>query len=180
MRRNRAKTLLVLAGSAAWLVALGWIDRATGYELSLFAFYTAPVAVVAWNLGQGPGIIVAFLASITWYWADRYAGDRYSAAFYGYWNTGMHFSSFLINAVTFSKIKRSLDRRHELERALLETRQQVTQLAGLVPFCPQCHKPHAPEHLRSAVESPQAATLPAASLCDECRIHIQTGTSQSA
>jgi hypothetical protein len=34
-----------------WLAVLGWIDRATGYGLGLFVFYTAPVAVLAWNLG---------------------------------------------------------------------------------------------------------------------------------
>ena len=43
---------MLFAGCAVWLAMLGWIDRATGYELGLFAFYTAPVAVVAWNLGQ--------------------------------------------------------------------------------------------------------------------------------
>jgi len=59
MRCNKAKTLMVFAGCAVWLAVLGWVDRATGYELGLFAFYTAPVAVVAWNLGQAPGIIVA-------------------------------------------------------------------------------------------------------------------------
>jgi len=98
----------MLAGCVLWLAGLGWIDRVTGYELGLFAFYTAPVGVVAWNLGRGPGMITAFIASVIWYMADRYAGDRYSSAFYGYWNTGMHFATFLINAVTFAKIKSSL------------------------------------------------------------------------
>src|SRR5258706_10716481 len=94
----------------------------------MFAFSTATVAVVACILGQAPGIIVAFIASVIWYMADRYAGDRYSAPFYGYWNTGMHFATFIINAVTFAKIKSGLDRRHELERTLLETRKQLKQL----------------------------------------------------
>jgi len=119
----------VLAGCSVWLGVLGWIDRATGYELGLFAFYTAPVAVAAWNLGRGPGIIVAFIASVIWYVADRFAGDRYSTPFYGYWNTGMHFTSFIINAVAFAKIKSSLDQRHKLERALAETREQLRQVA---------------------------------------------------
>ncbi len=79
MRCNKAKTLMVFAGCAVWLAVLGWVDRATGYELGLFAFYTAPVGVVAWNLGRGPGIIAAFIASVIWYMADRYAGDRYTA-----------------------------------------------------------------------------------------------------
>ena len=130
MRYAHAKTLLVLIGCAVYLAGLGLVDRATGYELGLFAFYTAPVAVVAWNLGQVPGALVAFIASVVWYLADRSAGDRYSSPFYGYWNTGMHFSSFIINAVTFAKIKSSLDQRHELERALRESQEQVRRLTA--------------------------------------------------
>ena len=107
--------------------------------------------------------------------ADRYAGDRYSAPFYGYWNTGMHFTTFIINAVTFAKIKSSLDQRHELERALVETREQVKQLAGLIPLCPQCRKPYVPEPLRAKAEECLAAmpseALPAA-LCDDCRERV--------
>ena len=52
MRCNKPKTLMVFAGCAVWLAVLGWVDRATGYELGLFAFYTAPVAVVAWKLAR--------------------------------------------------------------------------------------------------------------------------------
>jgi hypothetical protein len=152
MHSSKTKTLVVLAGCVVWLVGLGWIDRVTGYELGLFAFYTAPVAVVAWNLGQEPGIVVAFIASIIWYVADRYAGDRYSTLFYGYWNTGMHFATFLINAVTFAKIKSSLDQRHALERALMETREQLKQLPGLIPLCPQCHQPYIAEPPRAKEE----------------------------
>ena len=137
MRCSNVHSLMVLAGCAVWLAVLGWIDRVTGYELGLFAFYTAPVAVVAWRLGQGPGIIVAFIASVIWYMADRYAGDHYSAPFYGYWHTGMHFTTFIINAITFAKIKSSLDKRRELERALAEAREQLRHLAGLIPPRPQ-------------------------------------------
>ena len=166
-----AKTLIVFAGCALWLGVLGWIDLATGYELGLFAFYTAPVAVVAWNFGQGPGIIVAFIASAIWYTADRYAGDRYSAPFYGYWNTGMHFTTFIINAFTFAKIKSSIGERHELERAVAEAREQVKQLAGLIRPCPQCGKPYVPESPCAEAGTSPAPTpskpLPPA-LCDNC------------
>ena len=161
MRCSKPNTLMVLAACAVWLGVLGWIDHATGYELGLFAFYTAPVGVAAWYLGQGPGIMVAFLASVIWYLADRLAGDRYSAPFYGYWNTGMHFTTFIINAVTFAKIKLSLDQRHALERALDETREQVKQLTGLVPLCcPQCHKPYVPEQPRAKAEERPASNNP--------------------
>jgi hypothetical protein len=183
MRSRRHRTLLVFAGSALWLAGLGWIDRITGYELGLFAFYTAPVAVVAWNFGQGPGMVVALIASLVWYVADRYAGDRYTIPFYDYWNTGMHFSTFLINAITFAKIKSSLDRRHQLERTLAETQAQVKQLSGLIPICPQCHKPHVPEPLRAKAEACLASlppeVLPTA-LCDDCRQRVVPASPSSS
>ena len=93
---------MVLAGCAVWLAVLGWVDRATGYELGLFAFYTALVAVVAWNLGQGPGIIAAFSASVIWYLADRYAGDRYSTP-PGWFQSGIAGSTHLKPARTMSQ-----------------------------------------------------------------------------
>jgi hypothetical protein len=183
MRCGGPRTLMVMVGCAIWLAVLGWIDRATGYELGLFAFYTAPVAVVAWNLGQGSGIVVAFIASVIWFAADRYAGDRYSSPFYGYWNTGMHFSTFIINAITFAKIKSGLDRRQELERALVEAREQVKQLGGLIPLCPQCRKPHVSGPLRAKAEG-WMATLPpeivSASLCDDCRKRVIPSTPSSS
>jgi len=151
-RYIKPKTLMVLAGCALLLAGLGWVDRATGYELGLFGFYSAPVAAVAWNLGRGPGIVVAFIASGIWYLADRYAGDHYSSSFYGYWNTGMHFSTFIINAVTFAKIKSSLRQRHELERALEESRKQVKHLAGLI-YGHQCDKPYIPDPLPAKEEA---------------------------
>ena len=153
MPPQERKTLIVLTGCVVWLALLGWIDRVTGYELGLFAFYTAPVAVVAWNMGQSPGIIMAFIASVIWYVADRYAGDRYSIPFYGYWNTGMHFATFLINAVTFAKIKSSLDQRHKLEQDLIETREQLRQLTGLMPLGPQGQKPFLPEPSRAPTQA---------------------------
>ncbi len=170
MRDNKSKTLLVLLGCAVWLIALGWVDRATGYELGLFAFYTAPVAVVAWNFGQGPGVIVAFVASMIWYVADRSAGDHYSRPFYAYWNTGMHFTTFIINAITFAKIKSSFDQRHELERALGESRSQLKQLLGVLPVCSRCHKPCVPESLRVNPHTGPAGSSAERSevLCDDC------------
>lgn len=131
-RLDKTRTFFVLTGCAIYLAGLGWIDRATGYELGLFAFYTAPVAVIAWNLSLRSGIVVAFIASVIWFMADRYAGNHYSARFYAYWNTAMHFSSFIINAITFAKLRTGLDRRHALECSLAQARQELESIKALV------------------------------------------------
>lgn len=180
LSRGRRTTALVLLGCTVWLAVLGWIDRITGFELGLFAFYTAPVVVVAWNLGQAPGIVTAILASIIWYAADRLAGDRYSSAFYAYWNTGMHFSTFIINAVSFAKLRSHLDRRHELERALGKAEERLKQLAGLMPVCPKCRCVHATDQVRARAEECLArvpAALLAGAVCDDCRAKDGAGDS---
>ena len=148
----KLRASLAFAGCALWLAVLGWVDYATGYELGLFAFYTAPVALVAWHLGQGPGFIVAFISSVIWYLADRYAGEHYSAPFYGYWNTGMHFTTFIINAVTFAKIKSTLNQRRDLELDLKATRERLEKLHGLMELCPHCHKLCVPDTWRPDAE----------------------------
>ena len=142
MRCNK-KTLLTLAGCSLWLAWLGWIDRATGYELGLFAFYTAPVGVVAWTVGQEAGIAAALVASIVWFMADRYGGGHYSSQFYAYWNAGMNFSSFIINAVSFARMKTALERRRELERALKAAQDEVQRLSSgsaVSASSPHCQK----------------------------------------
>lgn len=175
MSRIRPKTLLVLSGCTLWLAVLGWIDRSTGYELGLFTFYTAPVGVVAWNLGRGPGIVAALIASLIWFLADRLSGDRYSIPVYAFWNTGMHFTAFIINAVTFAKIKSSLDQRHQLEHALTEARAQLKQLAVLTSNCPQCRRSDLPESLTERAETARIPKLFEALPIDTCSRFPQQG-----
>ncbi|MFT3915997.1 MAG: GGDEF domain-containing protein [Anaeromyxobacteraceae bacterium] len=65
----------VIALAAAALVAIGWIDLATGTELDLFALYFIPVALVSWNAGRGAGLASATASAIVWLSADL-AGGR--------------------------------------------------------------------------------------------------------
>ncbi len=72
----------------------------------------------------------------------------------------MHFTTFIINAVTFAKIKSSLNQRHELERALVETREQLKQVGQATPLCPQCRKPYVPQALSAQARECLGATNP--------------------
>jgi hypothetical protein len=144
---------LVLASCVALLALFGWIDYLTGYEMGFFIFYSLPVGLAAWHLGAGPGIVMAFAAALTWWLADRLAGEKYSSAFLFFWNTAVHFGAFVINAVAIAKIKTSLDQRHRLQDELDQMRTELRRLKSLLPLCPVCRKPHAPEQLRRRAEA---------------------------
>jgi hypothetical protein len=159
---------LILLGCWLLLVVLGWLDDITGYELSFFVFYSAPVGVAAWWLGRRPAVALALGATLSWLLADYLSGEKYSIRFYYYWNGTIHFLAFIINAVTIAKIKSDLDARHALAAELESARAALRAVAALVPACPGCGKPRA-----AATEAGPAAPLGARSelaglLCDDC------------
>ena len=112
------------------LLAIGWLDYVTGYELGLFIFYSLPVGIVAWRLGRWPGILLAMAAGVTWLLADMAAGDKFSSSFFLYWTASLHCGGFLINAITLSKIKETLDSRHRLADELAQAQAEIRRLQG--------------------------------------------------
>lgn len=140
-KTRRLKILIYLA-CLAMLGLLGWVDYATGYELGFFVFYSAPVGIAAWNLGRWPAVGMSLVASLAWALADSYSGAKYSTRFALYWNNGIHFASFIINAVAIARIKAELDRRHQLAAELEALRKTLRAVAGQLPTCPRCGQPH--------------------------------------
>lgn len=85
---------------------------------------------------------MSLVASLAWALADSYAGAKYSSRFALYWNNGVHFASFIINAIAIASIKTELDRRHQLDAELAAARQALRAMAGQLPACPLCGQPH--------------------------------------
>jgi K+-sensing histidine kinase KdpD len=98
------------------LIVLGWVDYMTGYELSLVVFYSGPVGLAAWHAGRWPGLLLAVLAAMACSLADKYDGFSYSNRFYFWWNLGIHFAVFALNAFAASKIRATLRERDSLKR----------------------------------------------------------------
>lgn len=110
------------------LLGIGWLDFKTGFELNLFIFYSLPVGIAAWYLGLWPGVVISAASALTWWLADRSAGQKYSSDFVLYWNSAIHVGCFLINAFSIAKTRETIDRQRELEAKL---REQDTELARL-------------------------------------------------
>ena len=163
---------LSLAGCFLLLSVLGWLDYITGYEMSFFVFYSVPVGIAAWYVGRWPAIGVALGATVSWLLADYFGGAKYSAPFFYYWNSTIHFLAFIINAVTIAKIKCDLDRRHELAAELESARETLRAMSALLPACPACGKSR--EAAEEAGEIRLAALVRespelAGTLCADCR-----------
>jgi hypothetical protein len=163
---------LSLAGCFILLGVLGWLDYLTGYEMSFFVFYSAPVGIAAWYVGRWPAIGVALGATVTWLLADYFSGAKYSAPFFYYWNNTIHFLAFIINAVTIAKIKSDLDRRHALAAELESARETLRAMSALLPFCLACGKPRGRGNGNGENEIAAVARVSpelADTLCADCR-----------
>jgi hypothetical protein len=60
----------------------------------------------------------------------------------------------------------------------VEAREQVKQLAGLIPLCPQCHRPSVPEPpcaQAGTCLAPTPSEPLSAALCDDCRRRVAPG-----
>ena len=52
------------------IAAVCLVDLLTGPEIGFSLFYLIPVVVTAWNVGRGPGVIVAIAGALAWLFAD--------------------------------------------------------------------------------------------------------------
>ena len=80
-----SQPFLVLAGLAV-LVVIGIIDYLTGFEVLFSVFYLLEVALAAWFVGKGFGLLMSVLSVLVWIGGDLAAGARYSNPLIPAWN----------------------------------------------------------------------------------------------
>ena len=140
MRTLKARWAIT-TGCVGLLLALGWLDYFTGYELGFFIFYSIPVSITAWYAGRFPAILMSIASALVWLIADSYTGQKYSSLFFVCWNIGVRCGSFVINAFTVSKIRRILDQQKQMKMDLDTALNDVWKLRGLLPVCAVCQSP---------------------------------------
>ncbi|MBN1868500.1 DUF4118 domain-containing protein [Candidatus Sumerlaeota bacterium] len=118
----------------------GAADYLTGYEFGFFAFYFLPVSIAAWYSGSREGGAVALLSALTWFVSDRMSGHSYSSEWFRLWNVLIRLASFLIVALTLSRLRFRLIREQEISADLRKALSEVKTLTGLLPMCSWCRK----------------------------------------
>jgi signal transduction histidine kinase len=109
---------ITVAASAGVLALITWVDFVTGNELGLFALYLVPVGISAWWGSRRAGVAFAIAAAACWYASDRLAGHAYPHPLLVYWETFMRFVSYLITALTLSRIREGMRRQEDLLRVV--------------------------------------------------------------
>ena len=154
---------------------VGWLDYASGYEISTFPLYALPIAFMAWSVGAEAGALLALLSGVVWWLADRGSGNVYSRPWIGYINASAREVFFLFVVLAFSYGRRTVN--------LL--REQVRNLSGPVPICRRCGRLCDLDGHWNDLESylqTHTAARPVAKLCPDCAraMYSEGGEERSA
>lgn len=131
------------AAAAALFLALtafiGWVDRETNPELTLFVFYAIPIALSVAVLGTRAGFVAAGAAAVAWWFANQGTTLYTTAAGY-LWAmiSRLFYFGTLAVAVAAARKKqeadaaqiRALEERRRLERELVRVSEHEQQRIG--------------------------------------------------
>ncbi len=149
---TRNRFIITIAGFVT-TVAIGWFDYHTGYGIDFSLLYFLPVAYVAWYGPLAPAFSVSFLALVTWYTADTFAGHEFEFSAALLWNSFMRAGSLLVVAYVVHRLRANLERASTLNAMLETSLDQVSQLKGLLPICAWCHDVRNDEGYWQSVDS---------------------------
>ena len=114
----------VICASVTSLVSLSYINYLTGYQILLFVFYFAPVALCGWYLGRFAVVAMAILSGISWCFVDILSNHHYPFEVFRYLNSFICFLAFAIIGLLLQGLRHSLGEqqliRQQLERTLAE------------------------------------------------------------
>lgn len=98
-----------IAAGIFLVVGLGAVDYITGPEWAFSSFYLLPIALAAWCVGSGWGLVVSMLSGLTWLGADLAAGHIYSNPVVPYWNMLVRLSTFVVVTYALAGLRKVLD-----------------------------------------------------------------------
>ena len=102
---------------------IGWVDYATGWELSLFLFYAAPVLIVVWYDEIRSAVIFSVLCGVMW-WLANLGHHPYRSEWSYHWASVGREVYLILVALGGNAIRA----RQKADRALIETLENVGRL----------------------------------------------------
>jgi hypothetical protein len=112
------------------IVLIGVFDELTGYQISLFVLYSFPIAIVAWRMGLGAGLVFALLGTITTRVADVLNHRPYAASWIPWEVMANRFIILAFIAVSFDRFQRTQQRDQD----------RLKDLEAVAPMCSVCHR----------------------------------------
>jgi len=126
--------------SLAWLffgtmvlaIIVGFFDYLTGYEVTLWPFYSIPVVLMLWFGNRSLAIVISVVSTGAWWWADRASGHVYSSEWLRLWDAMvrlMFFCLVIFAGWTFRQQRDAIRARLELLERSQRLEQEITGIS---------------------------------------------------
>jgi signal transduction histidine kinase len=137
---TRQPTPIAFVEALALLIGISWLDLATGHQISLVLFYSAPIVLAVWLCDNKSAFGVAGLAGVLWSWADIVVGHSYPSATVQGWEIAIRFAFFFLVALAGIAVKERhrassarislLEHARKLEQQIIEVSEYEQQRIG--------------------------------------------------
>ncbi len=107
---------LTIPVSLVLIAVIGFLDYASGYELSFAAFYLIPMFILAWSAGTWAAFAGAAGSAAARTLADVLAGKAYHAAWALAWNASMRLVVFAVIALLLVIARRYVEKERAQSR----------------------------------------------------------------
>jgi signal transduction histidine kinase len=115
---------LAFAESLVLLFGIGWLDLATGHQVYLVLFYSAPIVFAVWMFDNKSAFAIAALAGVLWSWTDLVMGYSYASASVQAWEIATRFAFFFLVAIAGIATKE----RHQVSHARIRLLEHARKL----------------------------------------------------
>ena len=130
----------VAAEAFALLILIGFIDYVTGYEVTIFPFYSIPILFAMWLHGRNLAVGVSILSTFSWWLGDTASHHPYSQEWYQIWDAIVRLMFFLLVIAAGSAVRHQrdanrarielLERTAELEREIINVSEREQERIG--------------------------------------------------
>lgn len=110
------RAVLLAFGGLSLAAVIGFLDYATGPELSFAIFYLVPIALGAWWGGFAQGILMSMLCAVSWQAVEMAEGSAATPVIH-LWNGTARFGVFVITSSLLSRLRVSLFLEKKLARS---------------------------------------------------------------
>ncbi len=138
---DRAHSQILIFFQALALVgAVGLIDYVTGYEVTIFPFYSIPILLALWYGNRQSAIAISIFSALAWLGADVASGHQYSSEWLRIWDTVVRWMFFGLVIFAGMAIRQQrdahrarvdlLERMHRLEKDITDISERERQRIG--------------------------------------------------
>ena len=130
----------IFARATAAVMLLGLVDHLTGYEISLWLLYGAPIFVVAWNCDKKSALLIALMCGLVWWWANFTSNETSLRSWHEAWETFVRLGFFIFMAIGSSALRSDndaakarialLEENHRLEQEIIHISEREQQRIG--------------------------------------------------